>query len=180
MSGKVTDAIQLIYELNERAKELHCLYEIDKILRNEEAELNVIFNKLIEAIPKGWQFPAICKALIIFDGIKYAPDGFNDSEWYKSTEIIIDDQIRGAVEVHYTEFRDEFKQSVFLLEEDKLIKTISEKISIFILNKTSKTKVKGNKHYKWRLKAANDIAENLSIFGTSRTFFHEPWQWPPP
>ncbi len=165
MIGKVTDAVQLLYELNERAKELHCLYEIDKILRNEDAELKDVFHKLTEAIPKGWQFSAICKAAIIFDGIKYAPEGFEDSKWYQSAEIIVEDHIRGSVEVHYTEYREEFQKRVFLLEEDKLIKTVAEKIDIFILNRTNKTKIKGNKHYKWRLKAANEIADKLNTFG---------------
>ena len=61
----------LIENLNERAKELNCLYNVEKILKNYDAELEDIFKKLIKVIPQGWQYSKICKARINYRNLVF-------------------------------------------------------------------------------------------------------------
>ena len=67
MSEKKKSIDKLIASLQERAKELNCLYRIDEILKDIEKPLDEIFSKIIEAIPPGWQYPDVCEAKISFN-----------------------------------------------------------------------------------------------------------------
>ena len=50
--------------LKERAKELNCLYSIEEVLNKKDYNINEAFQKVVEAIPYGWQFPDVCQAII--------------------------------------------------------------------------------------------------------------------
>ena len=52
----------LVRELEERAKELNCLYKIEDILNNPEITLDEAFKLVVDSIPPGWQFPEITRA----------------------------------------------------------------------------------------------------------------------
>ncbi|RPI99302.1 MAG: hypothetical protein EHM31_10410, partial [Candidatus Aminicenantes bacterium] len=52
----------LFSTLNERAKELSCLYRIEEILSIYDVPLEEVFRQIIEAIPPGWQHPDCCQA----------------------------------------------------------------------------------------------------------------------
>ena len=71
MNDKKKSVDKLITSLQERAKELNCLYCIDEILKEMEDPLDVIFSKIIEAIPPGWQYPDVCQAKNIIDNKEY-------------------------------------------------------------------------------------------------------------
>ena len=58
---------KLIASLQERAKELNCLYRIDDILKDLDEALDSVFPKIIQAIPPGWQYPDVCQAKIIYN-----------------------------------------------------------------------------------------------------------------
>ena len=59
----------LVYELQERAKELTCLYKIEEVLNTQDISIEDAFNKIIEAIPPGWQFPDITEAKLSYNEI---------------------------------------------------------------------------------------------------------------
>ena len=46
--------------LQERAKELHCLYRVHEICGRVEAPLDEIFREVAAIIPIGWQYPPEC------------------------------------------------------------------------------------------------------------------------
>jgi len=68
MINKKKSIDHLIASLQERAKELNCLYKIDEILKDIDEPLDSIFLKVIEAIPPGWQYSDVCQAKITFEG----------------------------------------------------------------------------------------------------------------
>jgi nitrate/nitrite-specific signal transduction histidine kinase len=85
MPGRRVD--NLINDLQERAKELNCLYKIEELLNNADAELSELFAGVIEIIPAGWQFPEICQVKIEYEDQVYISTGFRETPWIQSADI---------------------------------------------------------------------------------------------
>ncbi len=117
-----------LHFLNERAKELNCLYQVDELLGNGRLSLPEIFTALVQVIPSGWQFPELCEARIIYDNRSYQTPGFCSSPYVESVPIKVDDKEAGRLEVVYTQEVPPSEEGVFLEKEHKLIRTIANRI----------------------------------------------------
>ena len=56
----IKDEVQvgvILRELQERAKELNCLYKVDELLNRPDLSLEEIFRAMIAVLPPGWQYP---------------------------------------------------------------------------------------------------------------------------
>lgn len=128
-------AEKLILALQERAKELNCLYEIEELLGDHSKTLDEIFLGIINAIPPGWQYPDVCFARIKFGDETYTPeDNPQPTPWVLKAPIEVQDQVLGWVEVYYTRAMPNASIGPFLKEEDRLIKTIADRVSHFVLH----------------------------------------------
>ena len=67
---------RILHDLQERAKELNCLYRVDELLGREEASLDDVLGEVIRTIPAGWQFPDVCVARIVLGHRVFEPAGF--------------------------------------------------------------------------------------------------------
>ncbi len=56
---------RILHDLQERAKELNCLYRVDELLGRVEATLDDVLGDVIRTLPAGWQFPDVCVARIV-------------------------------------------------------------------------------------------------------------------
>ena len=52
----------LVKELEERAKELNCLYKIEDALNHSDISIEEAFKIVVDSIPPGWQYPDITRA----------------------------------------------------------------------------------------------------------------------
>ena len=77
------------HALNERIKELNCLYGISKIGQNVNISLSDFIHQSLEHIPFGWQFPEITGARIILYNNVYATSNFKETPWIQSSPIIL-------------------------------------------------------------------------------------------
>ena len=127
---------KIIDDLSERAKELNCLYQIEEILKDSEAEPEAVIGRMLAVIPSGWQYPDRCRARINFLGKEYVSDGFQPTEWLQSAEVSVEDQKVGSIEVFYIERAD------FLPEEQKLLNTIADRFSHFLFQRELRRAVK--------------------------------------
>ena len=93
---------KLMSALQERAKELNCLYRIEEILNNISAPLDEVFHEVIRAIPPGWQHPEICEARIIYENLTIASSSFAETPWVQTTDIVVQDDVVGSLSVYYT------------------------------------------------------------------------------
>ncbi len=153
----------LVFELQERAKELNCLYMIEDSLNRSEISLRQAFHTVINAIPPAWQFPNICKAKLVYGDIVYQTSDFEETKWSIKSEIIVQEKIVGHISVYYLE-EVPFSSNVlgpFLKEEKKLLDTIADRLGHFILHqklktvfnefKTVREQVGGSKKGEWRI-----------------------------
>lgn len=126
---------RLVHDLQERAKELNCLYKVQELLSQPDLSLEEICQGIIKAIPPGWQHPDICQAQITLHGNICQTVEFTETPWTQKAEIYVQDEVVGHITVAYTEERPEKDEGPFLKEERKLIDTIAELLGYTILNK---------------------------------------------
>ena len=121
--GRVDD---LLRTLQERAKELTCLYRVNELLSQPEASDADTFREIAAALPQGWQYPELCVARVMYDGRLYAAKSFEPSPWVQKSPINVGGREVGTVEVFYTEQIPDADEGPFLREERKLIDTVAD------------------------------------------------------
>ena len=122
---RVADILQ---SLQERAKELNCLYRVEEIINSAELTLDEVFRGVIEAIPAGWQYSEYCTARITYEQGTFALDGFRETPWTQQANIRVYGTVVGKLEVAYQEQMPQADEGPFLKEERKLLETIAERI----------------------------------------------------
>ncbi len=125
----------ILEALQERAKELHCLYRVHEICSRQDVSLDEVFREVVTIVPRGWQFPGECFARITVDGAVYEPPGAVSTEWTQSSPIRVQGEVVGTVEVFYTEAMPLSDEGPFLKEERKLIDTIAERLGQLLLHR---------------------------------------------
>ena len=121
-------SLKLTHDINERMKELNCLYGISKLVETPGISLEEILEKTVCLIPAGWQYPGIACARIVFEGREYKTDNFKPSKWTQSADITLQGQKVGTVEVCYMEERPQSDEGPFLGEKRDLIDAIGERL----------------------------------------------------
>jgi hypothetical protein len=143
MNDKNKPLDKIVDDLKERAKELNCLYEVQEILQSFDASLEEICDRIIKAIPPGWQYTDVCQACVTVRNTKYQSVGFKETPWSQCAEIIVRDEVAGKICVSYIEERPIADEGPFLKEERKLIDTIAEQFGLYLLHKQLKAIFEG-------------------------------------
>ena len=118
--------------LRERFKELECLYGIAKVAALPGISLDSILQRAVELLPPGWLYPEIATARIVLDGRPYTTPGFKDDVQKISADVVIDGEIRGAVEVAYLKEMPGLDEGPFLKEERNLIDAVAREVALVI------------------------------------------------
>lgn len=114
--------------LNNQKKELECLYKIDNILQDSNTELEKILKQLVAEIPLWWQYSDICRVKIKVYNINVESENFKKTDKFLFSNLVVDDEIVGDITISYLKSANSDKL-VFLDVENRLFKTIVEKIS---------------------------------------------------
>jgi hypothetical protein len=129
---------QLLVSLQERAKELNCLYQVEEILSETDAPIKLLCERVIEIIPPGWQYSDICEVQISLDGEVYQSANFFITSWVLATDIFVQDEKIGKIVVYYTAERPSADIGPFLNEEKKLIETIADRLGDLLFHRRMK------------------------------------------
>ena len=78
----------MLHALQERAKELNCLYQVGELLSQSARPLEEIFRGIIEVLPPGWQYPHDCQARILFENLTIQPPDFQTTSWVQKASIV--------------------------------------------------------------------------------------------
>ncbi|HNY01591.1 MAG TPA: hypothetical protein PKG48_03335, partial [Bacteroidales bacterium] len=154
-----------------REKELKCLYKVNEII-NENLPVDDFLMEIVKHIWGGWQFPMILRVKIEYNGRTFREDGWTETGWSQSADIVIDDRILGKIEVFYTQFRKLTGNSQFLPEEQRLLNTIAALIGTYIFNKKLLKTIETLEQES----PANDLSgEDLSALLPEKPDVH--WKW---
>jgi DNA-binding CsgD family transcriptional regulator len=114
--------------LNERLKELHCLYGISQLVEEHRDSLPRLLQGIVELLPSSWHYPDLCCARVTLYDQKYEAGEFRESPWRQSAAIQVHRQPAGTVEVFYLQEMPALEEGPFLKEERDLIDAIAERI----------------------------------------------------
>jgi PAS domain S-box-containing protein len=140
---------QKTHELDERVKELNCLYAFSKLIEKPDICLPEIFQGLVDIIPSGWQYPEMTCARLVLEDQIFKTGNFMETIWKQSSPIRVDERHIGDLEVYYLEGKPEFEEGPFLKEERTLINDLAGR-----LGKTIK-RIRGEE----ALQKAHDVLE---------------------
>lgn len=128
--GKQKD---VIWFLQERARELNCLYRIEEILNSPDKGIAEICPEIIEALPSGWQYPEYCRVEIAIDDLVLRSPEFQASAWSQRADIAIQDNVVGWLRIYYIKEFPNVDEGPFLREERKLLETVANRLGYFIM-----------------------------------------------
>ncbi len=119
--------------------------------------LDTVYQELANVIPPGWQYPDITCARIAIDGKEFKTPNYRETAWKQASDIIIDGQRIGAVEVYYLEEKPECDEGPFVKEERNLINGITNQLGSFIQRKRAEEALKeSEENYRSIFETAND------------------------
>ena len=113
--------------LEERVKELKCIYAIADVIEREE-RLEKILQGSVDIIPNGWMYPGIACARINFRGQYFQTANFRETEWKQAAVLSVDGFSAGVIELCYLEECPVRDEGPFLAEERRLINKIAERL----------------------------------------------------
>jgi PAS domain S-box-containing protein len=119
---------RLEYMVVEMTKELNCLYGLSKIIEEKDVTKEEILKRTVELLPPAWQFPEVTCVRIIIDSTEYKTENFKETKWKQASDIIIENEKIGIVEVSYLEEMPSFDEGPFIKEERDLIDEIAERL----------------------------------------------------
>jgi pyruvate, water dikinase len=128
-AGKIIEALQ------ERAKELHCLYRVHELMNRPDVSIDEVCRSLLEVIPPGFQYPGACFARIILGETVYEPPRASKTPWVLRAAVLVQSEPVGGVEVYYAKPMPRVDEGPFLKEERKLIDTIAERLSHLVMHR---------------------------------------------
>ena len=141
---------QIFDELKERAKELSCLYHVQEILHDEEKLTREGVQKVVDAIPPGFQYPEITICRIVCPIGTFTSRNFQETKWEIKVDILLKNVTIGNISVFYTQEMPVFDEGPFLKEERRLLKSIAERIGLQVYHEQlqSASQLKDRSDYK--------------------------------
>ena len=133
MPKKLQSTDQLIDNLQERAKELNCLYAIEEVLQHTAYSLDDVFNKIVEIIPQGMQYPENCMVKIVYQDFTFVSDNFKETTWFLSEDITVQDRVVGWIKIFYLEEKPSQDDGPFLKEEKRVLDSIAKRLGHYIM-----------------------------------------------
>jgi len=128
----------LVIQLQERAKELNCLYTIEDSLNRSEISMRQAFHTVINALPSGFLYSDICKVKLVYGDIIYLTNDFEETEWVIYSDIKVQDKVVGKISVFYLKEVPKSDVGPFLKEEVRLLETVADRLGHFILHQKLK------------------------------------------
>lgn len=146
-----------IKTLRERAKELRCLYSIDAILSDRQQRPLIAFERILSAIPSGWQHAESTATRIEYLGKTYSGLGFRADTQMMSESLRLWDTEIGHISVS-----DSREDAVFLPEEEELLQRIASRLGEYLEWKHAQLlgegAAAGKTHWLWRQRFAEALA----------------------
>lgn len=166
-----------IQALNERAKELRCLYAIDEVISDRGQTPSSVFLQVLQAIPAGWQRPESTGAQIVYLGRRYVGPGFTSDGPVMHERIMLWGTEVGQIAVSDKSDSAERRDPPFLPEESELLHRIAARLGEYL--EWKHTELLGERtpasknHWAWRQRFAEALSDALDPerFGISRVYF---------
>ncbi|MCP3943041.1 MAG: response regulator [Desulfobacteraceae bacterium] len=126
---------ELEFKVTERTKELNCMYQMAKLSGDREIIIKDVLEEMLNIIPLGFGFPGIAESRIAFDDLIVQSKGFGSDSYILTAPLIVAGNIRGSIEIIYSEKRPDIDEGPFQTEERALIDSLSKQLAGIITKK---------------------------------------------
>ncbi len=125
LQTQVTDRT---HELNERVRELNCLYGISRLAGRQGVGLEEVLQGAVELLPAAWQYAEIACARITLNGKEFRTTNFSETAWRQSATIRVHGAPAGTIDVCYLEERPQVDEGPFLEGERALLGVVAGRL----------------------------------------------------
>ncbi len=115
-------------ELQERVRELNCLFEISRAVERSAGNLPGILRETVAILPRSLRFPRSAWARITLDGSAYQTPGYGETPWVLEAEILLHGEAAGTVQVGYRKDFSFQGDHPFLPEERTLLDAVAQRL----------------------------------------------------
>ncbi len=122
---------RLLWELQERVKELTLLHRATSLLQEEARDRETLLREFVKLLPAGWQFPDILQARITVPNLVVTTPRFRVTPWLQQAEFPIRGAPPGVLEVAYVEAPPLETGAAFLPEERSLMDSIANLLGAY-------------------------------------------------
>ncbi len=159
------------HELDERIKELNCLYGISHLVEQDGISLEEILQATADLLPLAWQYPEITCARIAVRDQQFKTKNFRKTTWNQSGDIVVHSDQVGTVEVCCLEEKPDVDEGPFLKEERKLLDAVAKRVGKIIEREQAEEALReSEKKYRTLFEASIDGILITDI--ETRTFRH--------
>jgi len=114
--------------LRERVKELRCVYAVSGYLARSRQDWQRVLEQVVEAIPDGWTRPVSTCARLRIEELEVCSSGFRETGWRLSSDVKIEEEWVGRLEVYCDEDAADDQSGPFLKEEVELLDELARRI----------------------------------------------------
>jgi two-component system NtrC family sensor kinase len=143
-------------KLQERIKELSCLYEVSSIIVQHQESISITLDKICAVLKQAWRFNNDSIVELQLDNYYHLTSVIDGSTVFQEVDVFIFNEKKGFIRIHYPANR--FSQKHFLEDELKLLTRVASDISIFYEKDLNKGKEE-------LLKRSVERVDRLSILG---------------
>ncbi len=158
------DLRQLVYENQERLKELAAINDTTAIIKAGKS-IPETLNEICQIMPAAWQYPEFTAVRILFEEMEFTSPGFVETQWKQEQWFDTIDNLRGTIAVFYLEKFDERDEGPFLREERNLILNLASLIEGYLNGVKGR---EGRYITRERLKELTAINQTTAILRTGK------------
>ena len=131
---------------------------ISKIVETPGITLEATIQGIVDIIPPSWQYPEITCSRVIIESKEYRTKNFKKTSWSQTSEIKVNGQANGSLEVYYLQEKPESHEGPFLKEERLLLDVISERLGNIVEHRQSEEALT---RIEWLLEARSENADPI-------------------
>ncbi|MFO7910880.1 MAG: ATP-binding protein, partial [Desulfotignum sp.] len=129
------------YMLNERNKELQCLFRISGLINDPANSMDDIIGGSITLLANAMQYPENACGRIKYKTREYTTQNFIKTKWKQSRDIVVNDEAIGCVEIYYLKKMSVIQNSPFLEEEEALINSVAMRLGQTIARQQAEARI---------------------------------------
>jgi hypothetical protein len=120
-------------ELDERVKELNCLYDISRLLNQTDAGFDQIMQAVARLLPGGFTWADMACARVTIGAREFVSERYQETSWRFVCPIAAGGMRRGSMTINYLQkiFLEDGEE-LFSVEEKNLVSAIAEMVGHFV------------------------------------------------
>jgi C4-dicarboxylate-specific signal transduction histidine kinase len=115
-------------DLEERIRELNCLFEISRAVERSAGDLRAILAEVVSILPNSLRFSADAWARITLDGMSLESQGYGKTPWQMAAPVLLHGEQAGLIQVGYRQDATPPVGDPFSTEERTLLEAVAQRL----------------------------------------------------